>query len=150
MNDEVRRVDMCEKATASCDREPSFVDRLNERRRRLRAELAEVDAALEVFRQQPLRNGRRSDAEVGLGRPGGPAGQPPGRSDAQRRAAGGSVMVDGIPRRCRIDLMAPAELEIRNAVLAVEKLGADPLLTDAVVLLQQAREKVADYIERCT
>lgn len=55
---------------------------------------------------------------------------------------------DVIPRRCRLDLMTPAELAIYNAVQAVEEVGADPLLTDAVVLLQQAREKVADYIDR--
>lgn len=57
-------------------------------------------------------------------------------------------MGDNIPRRIRIDLMTPAELAIRNAMLAVEEVGADPLLTDAVILLQQARDKVADYVDR--
>jgi hypothetical protein len=32
-------------------------------------------------------------------------------------------------------------------MLAVEIVGAHPLLTDAVVLLGQAREKVADYVD---
>ena len=52
-----------------------------------------------------------------------------------------------IPRRNRIDLMTPAELAIRNAVVAVEEVGADELLTEAVILLGQAQEKVADYID---
>lgn len=57
-------------------------------------------------------------------------------------------LVDGIPRRCRIDLFTPAEIAIRNAVLEVENAGCDPLLTDAVVRLQQAKEKVADFVEK--
>jgi hypothetical protein len=32
--------------------------------------------------------------------------------------------------------------------MAVEELGADVLLTEAVVLLDQARTKVADYVDR--
>lgn len=53
-----------------------------------------------------------------------------------------------IPRRNRIDLMTPAELAIRNAMIAVETVGADVLLTDAVILLGQARDKVADFVDR--
>lgn len=56
-------------------------------------------------------------------------------------------MIDGFPRRNRLDLCTPAELAIRAAVEAVEAAGAHPLLTDAVILLQQAREKVADFVE---
>ena len=56
-------------------------------------------------------------------------------------------MIDGFPRRSRLDLYTPAELAIRAAVEAVEAAGAHPLLTDAVILLQQAREKVADFVE---
>jgi len=54
------------------------------------------------------------------------------------------------PSRRRIDIqrLTPAETAIRNAMLAVEDVGADPLLTDAVNLLQQARDKVADYVDR--
>lgn len=54
-----------------------------------------------------------------------------------------------IPRRCQIDLMTPGELVIRDAMRVIESLGAHPLLTDAVVLLGQAQEKVADYVDRC-
>jgi hypothetical protein len=53
-----------------------------------------------------------------------------------------------IPRRIRLDLMKPAELSIYNAVQEVEKLGADVLLTEAVNLLQQARDKVSDHIDK--
>jgi hypothetical protein len=55
--------------------------------------------------------------------------------------------VKDIPRRAHLDLNTPAELAIRDAVNAVERMGADVLLTEAVVLLGQAREKVADYVD---
>lgn len=51
------------------------------------------------------------------------------------------------PRRNRLELMTPAELAIREAVLKVEELGCDTRLTDAVMLLGEAQEKVADYID---
>ena len=54
---------------------------------------------------------------------------------------------NGHPRRMRLDLYTPAEKAIRDAVGAVEEAGAHSLLTDAVNLLQQAREKVADFVE---
>lgn len=53
----------------------------------------------------------------------------------------------GIPRRSCIDLNAPAELAIRKAIQSVEYIGADPLLTESVVLLSQAFDKLADYID---
>jgi hypothetical protein len=53
-----------------------------------------------------------------------------------------------IPRRNQLDRNTPAELAIREAMLAVEEAGCDVLLTDAVNLLSQAREKVADYVDR--
>jgi hypothetical protein len=52
-----------------------------------------------------------------------------------------------IPRRIRLDQNIPAELAIRSAVQAVEELPADVRLTQAVILLDQAREKVADYVD---
>src|SRR4051812_44098245 len=54
---------------------------------------------------------------------------------------------NGIPRRNRIDLYTPAELAIREAMLAIEEAGCHPLLTDAINLLSQAKEKVADHVE---
>lgn len=54
---------------------------------------------------------------------------------------------NGTPRRNRIDLSTPAESAIRQAIIAVEEAGCDPLLTDAVVLLSQAKNKVADFID---
>jgi hypothetical protein len=50
-------------------------------------------------------------------------------------------------RRSCIYLLTPAEKAVYDAVQAVEKAGADVRLTDAVVLLQQAREKLADYFD---
>lgn len=52
------------------------------------------------------------------------------------------------PRRSNLQTMTPAELAIREAMLAVEKAGAHPLLTEAVTLLGQAKDKVADYVDR--
>lgn len=51
------------------------------------------------------------------------------------------------PRRNCVDLWCPAEKAISDAVQAVEREGAHPALTDAVVLLGQAQEKVADWYE---
>ena len=52
-----------------------------------------------------------------------------------------------IPRRIRVDLFTPAERAIHDAKHAVEAAGAHPLLTDAVVLLAKAQEKVADFVD---
>jgi hypothetical protein len=50
-------------------------------------------------------------------------------------------------RRIQIDKLTPAERAIYDAMVAVEGLPPDVRLTDAVVLLQQARDKVADYVD---
>ena len=50
-------------------------------------------------------------------------------------------------RRCYVDLWSPAEKAIYDAVIAVEAAGCDPRLTDAVVLLQRAKERVADFVD---
>lgn len=52
-----------------------------------------------------------------------------------------------IPRRICVDKMTPAELAIRAAIQAVEALPPDTRLTDAVVLLDQAKDKVADFVD---
>lgn len=50
-------------------------------------------------------------------------------------------------RRCRRDLMVPAETAITEAMYAVEGMPADVRLTDAVVLLGKARDRVADFVD---
>ena len=55
--------------------------------------------------------------------------------------------MNDIPRRAQLDQLSPAELAIYQAVQAVEAVGADVRLTDAVILLQAARDSVADYID---
>ena len=40
-----------------------------------------------------------------------------------------------------------AEKAITDAMAAVEDVGAHPLLTEAVTLLDQARNRVADFLE---
>lgn len=56
-------------------------------------------------------------------------------------------MVDGFPRRARLDLYEPAEKSIHSAVEYIENMGADVRLTDAVIMLQKAKDKVSDYID---
>ncbi len=54
---------------------------------------------------------------------------------------------DGIPSRCDRMLMTPAELAITDAMYAVEGAGASLALTDAVMFLSKARDRVADHVE---
>lgn len=58
-----------------------------------------------------------------------------------------SIDPNSIPRRAYIDKMTRAERAIYNALQEVEKVGADVRLTDAVNLLSEAREAVADYVD---
>lgn len=58
------------------------------------------------------------------------------------------VMVEGFPRSHRVDLWTPAEKAISHAAQIVESVGADVLLTDAVILLGDAQRKVAEYTDR--
>jgi len=50
-------------------------------------------------------------------------------------------------RRVRLDLMEPAERAIHNAIMEIEKMGGHTLLTNAQLLLSEAFEMVADYID---
>jgi len=56
--------------------------------------------------------------------------------------------MDAIPRRIRFDLMSPAEKAIQEAIWEVEKLPADVELTNAVILLQDAKNKVSDFLDK--
>lgn len=56
---------------------------------------------------------------------------------------------NNIPRRSRLDLNTPAELAIREAMLEVEKVGADPRLTEVTTLLNKAKELLSDYVDNC-
>ena len=53
-----------------------------------------------------------------------------------------------IPRRIRRDLYVPAEEAIHKAMEEIEKMPADELLTKAIVSLQEAKEFVADFIDK--
>lgn len=50
-------------------------------------------------------------------------------------------------RRNDVTTMVPAELAIRNAIEKVENMTSDEHLTKAVVLLQEAQDKVADFVD---
>ncbi len=58
-------------------------------------------------------------------------------------------MSNEIPRRIILDQNTPAELAIYNAMQVVEELGADVKLTDAIILLDKAKNLVADYVDEC-
>lgn len=57
------------------------------------------------------------------------------------------MRADGIPTRCDVQWMTPAELAISAAMRAVEGAGASEHLTAAVLLLGQARDRAADHAE---
>jgi hypothetical protein len=50
-------------------------------------------------------------------------------------------------RRNNEDYMTPCETAIRKAMLEIEKMPADTRLTEAVVLLGQAKDKVGDFVD---
>lgn len=52
-----------------------------------------------------------------------------------------------IPRRADINRHSPAETAIREAILAVEAMPPSPTLTEAVILLGKAKDRVADYVD---
>ncbi|GMV18617.1 MAG: hypothetical protein AMXMBFR56_68410 [Polyangiaceae bacterium] len=56
-------------------------------------------------------------------------------------------MTDDIPRRSQLHLMTPPENAIYNAMCVVEQAGCDVRLTEAVNLLQKARDRVADFVD---
>jgi hypothetical protein len=51
------------------------------------------------------------------------------------------------PRRDYVDLWTPAEKAIYDAMQYVELAGSSPELTEAVVLLGKARDKVSDHVD---
>ena len=56
-------------------------------------------------------------------------------------------MSNKIPRRARTENMTPEELAMLGLSWQIEELGAHPLLTDVVVLLGSAREKLGDWVD---
>jgi hypothetical protein len=54
---------------------------------------------------------------------------------------------DGIPTRIDVRYHSAAEVAITDAMKKVEDMGADSALTDAVMLLLKAKDRVADYVE---
>jgi hypothetical protein len=68
--------------------------------------------------------------------------------DAEITNADEEVVEAIIPRRVMIVNWAPAERAIDKARTSVEEMGADPLLTEAVDLINQAQEKVAAFVDR--
>ena len=59
-----------------------------------------------------------------------------------------AALANVIPRRSYVNLLTAEETMLRNALIAVESLGADPLLTACVVAISQARERLADWVDK--
>lgn len=55
--------------------------------------------------------------------------------------------MNDIPRRSYVERWTLAERAIKDAIVAVEAVGADVRLTDAVLLLGTAFEALADYTD---
>lgn len=55
--------------------------------------------------------------------------------------------MNNIQRRSRLDRMTPVERAIYDAIQAVEAAGAHPLLTKATLLLTEAKDAVADFVD---
>jgi hypothetical protein len=64
-----------------------------------------------------------------------------------KRQDGTMKMVDGHPRRQRLDYSQHTERIIDHAVSEIEELGAHPRLTDAVTLLAEARDALSDWLD---
>lgn len=56
-------------------------------------------------------------------------------------------MPDNTPRRLRLDLNTGGELAIFNAVQEVERMGADPRLTEVSEMLLKAKNLLSDYVD---
>lgn len=57
-------------------------------------------------------------------------------------------MINGAPRRVRLDHLTEEEAELYAIHQKIECLGADPLLMDASELIRQAADKLADWVEK--
>jgi hypothetical protein len=58
-----------------------------------------------------------------------------------------SERITGVSRRAHLDHLTSAEQAVVAAVDAVESMPPDVRLTQAVILLQQARDKIADFVD---
>lgn len=56
-------------------------------------------------------------------------------------------MGNEISRRNRLYLNTPAEKAIHDAIQEVEEVGADPKLTDVVIMLVKAKDLLSDYVD---
>jgi hypothetical protein len=71
-----------------------------------------------------------------------------GAADGVADVAQVSASTRNLPRRVYRDLWAPEEHAIQKAIDEIEAAGSHPLLTDAVVLLGQAKVKVSDWVDQ--
>lgn len=58
------------------------------------------------------------------------------------------ILVDGVPRRVRYELLTPPERSIHEAILAIEKYPQHGLLVEAICLLAEAKDLIAEYVDR--
>jgi len=58
------------------------------------------------------------------------------------------LVKEEIPHKTHIDKMVTAELKIREAMLAVEELGYDVSLTQAIICLNTVKDIVSDFVDK--
>lgn len=56
-------------------------------------------------------------------------------------------MSENFPRRCSLEKMTKEELAIREAILQIESLGCHPALTEVVIALGNAKDKLSDWVD---
>ena len=59
-----------------------------------------------------------------------------------------SKSIANFPRRSVYDEMTEEEKGIQEIVWGIEKLGCDPLLTEAQLLLLEAKDRLSDYVDK--
>jgi hypothetical protein len=57
------------------------------------------------------------------------------------------MSTDAIPRRHYVNKLIPAERAIYDAIQIVEALGADIRLTDVVIRLSEAKDRLSDWAD---
>lgn len=95
----------------------------------------------EMSQVRGYANSRATVAETALGAEAGT------QSGTREAGAQKGESMSETPRRADTQRWTPAERAIYDAMQAVEAMAADVRLTDAVVLLDAARNSVADYID---
>ena len=56
-------------------------------------------------------------------------------------------MINGVPRRAMYEHLKPEEIAIIDIQNKIDSLGCDERLTDCIMLLSHARDRIGDYFD---